>query len=60
MLIEMEMMSFGKLNPEEWGSHKGRCDIEGLQIDRQIHRQIDRQMDGWIDRQIGLGRQIDD
>ena len=22
--------SFGKLSPEEWGSHKGRCDIEGL------------------------------
>ena len=24
--------SFGKLSPEEWGSHKGRCDIEGLKI----------------------------
>ena len=24
--------SFGKLSPEEWGSNKGRCDIEGLKI----------------------------
>ena len=24
--------SFGKLSPEESGSHKGRCDIEGLKI----------------------------